>query len=69
MLSCGIGSHCHAQVPSRQRWDRPNREHAAARRVETGDLTLAARLAFWDPLPPEDRVLPDLAASASGPVS
>jgi hypothetical protein len=54
---------------SKQRWDRPYWEREAAKRDETGDLTVAAKLAFWDMLLPEDRVLPDPSVRESGPVS
>ncbi len=54
---------------SKQRWDRRYWEREAAKRAESGDLTLWAKLIFWDMLPPGDRVLPDPSASESRPVS
>lgn len=50
---------------NKQRWDRPYWEREAAKRAETGDLTVAAMLAFWDLLDPEDRVLPQPTAIES----
>ena len=52
---------------SKQRWDRRYWDKRAAERVQVGDLTLAARLAFWELLPPDERILPEPDdAAASG---
>jgi hypothetical protein len=49
-----------------QPWERGYWAREATKRIEQGDFTLAARLAFWELLPPEERVLPEPGGDIAG---